>query len=412
MTPLQGAAKLPRHVHFRRRDFCWVVFKKMQPHECPEGQWYGYRAGSTTLLCDGSQPCACLPTPGDAPAYRPPCSPAGTCAGEGICLPGLSGVDVSRCQYNLDNVDLRFPSPLSLVPNKFCADVVTTNFTYSSVGNVDCWVLMESLAAPATEAILASFPPPFDFLGVAAEQTLLFTLWNTEGWGQKCTSLVDEITGKYGRWYPELNSCEQTEVYNRVLSECNDLGFRKSNEPQPMPTQCMPPQPPMPPDPPDPTVCDSEGQFCISQTPSGDHFHGHCAIDAGTTDLHCEPDPPPCQDKACGARCRNEAGLVGTCQVGEAADGASKNCDACTPLSLPLCSHLRDVASPPQGCEDKPLFNESAASPDRKACALLKDQKDVPIPQEAWQCHLQTPGCPTGTQECYWDGNWPGTAPR
>lgn len=244
---------------------------------------------------------------------------------------------------------------------------------------------METMAAPMTEIIAASFPFPLNALGIIAEQAALYEIWNVDKFGQQCTDFVDDFQRKYsGKNYSALQDAEKCEVYNAALSTCTDLGFAPSSPcKHPLP-------PPLPPDPPEPSRCSGEGQVCLAKARQS----GHCDADD-----ECLPDAIDCSD--CDQTCRVD-GVTGVCGDGP---GPSGSCGECMPLDAPLCSTLGSISkSSPQYCEDAPHWDQTTQS-DAKAVSMRQACAPV-LEDKPWQCHLQTPECPPGMQKCYWDGKW------
>lgn len=358
----------------------WMSIACDNSSTCPPDHVCAYTpkgAGGATLLYDGSATGYCAPLKEQAINMHPPCSTPDSCIG-GSCSQIFPNEGTRRCTFNLTVGMEQQPSAAeslramgfpwgdlwlpSYIPSTYCADAFTTNFSYTSPGNVACWVAMETLSLPVTSYIneIFSWNPFLEMFAFASEQILLNILWNERGGGAWCTQNLDRAIG-----FKEMSNQEQIKFYNDALDMCEGkLGFKHSDR------IAVPPDPNPPPAP---------------------------VIEY----------PDPCENKTVGQVCTN--GLVsGTCQpIGEYGHGTpSPTGNVCEPLDLPQCSILADVASPPRGCEDRPYFYESTSSPDRMACALLKDQQGVLPPQHAWQCHTPTRNCPRGTIPCYWDGNW------
>ena len=341
---------------------------------CSSGEWYGYKAGSSVLQCDGSAACACIAAD-KAPPFRPPCSSTdSSCPHNGICVHAQE----SRCYYNLlqdhtRSLDANSSwSPFGFIDSTYCANVLNTNAFFSGPSNVVCWVAMEGVASPLTEAIVLDYPFPLNSLGLAVEQYFLYEIWNLKNFGSKCENFVDEVTQEFGgRKFKDLTPKEQCGVFEKSLDFCEDIGFKVSPR-----TDCsnLGPAPASPI--PNPSRCASRDDFCTI----GGEF-GKC-----DSTLMCVVD------RGRGQSCRVE-GVLGMCSDGPGPEGA---CGACSPLDAPLCSSLHDASEAPHGCEEDPHWDDIGSA--RQACAPLRANM-------AWQCHLETPECPSGMQRCYWDGN-------
>ena len=383
---------------------------------CPQGHFCGYappNSGNTVLMYDKSSPGICYPMSQEKPGFNPPCTSSDACPG-GTCLQLFPQENGRRCVLNMSfdhsssTLNAVGASPLftppwywvpSYLPSSACADIVMTNFAYTSGGNAVCWSILEDLAAGTSADIaaisLAAFGP-FGVLGATAgffaEQAFLYALWNSTDAFQKCSDVIDGATHD-----PVMSPKSQAILYNNALNMCEQSPFWfKPSERKPIPDSSLPPEPS------DPCAGKQETSVCVSGK-----VQGTCQHLSGSGHLACLPPPQypdPCEGKKRGDACVNA--YAGTCQpIGESGHGVpSPTGNVCMPLDLPLCSSLRNVASPPHGCEDRPYYFESLMSPDRKACALLKNQ--ILPPQKAWQCHSPTGTCPTGTLPCYWDGNW------
>jgi len=364
--------------------------------DCPSGQWCGLQVGDLqTLRNSPDHNGNCLSTPPYTPGFHPPCNSDGTCPSSdqrarggsqvpGTCLPPMAEGLPPLCHYNLELPGGRIPgslaslNPFQLIPSSACADAL---LSYSNPAPWVCWGAMETALLPVTEAIVEDA----GFFGFAVEQLFLYGVWNGSGYGAKCDALVDG-------WLPQPDAKQRVERYNSALDMCESVGFGKSERKPVDP----PPYPPPPPNPSQNAAC---WESCLTPGNKLGQCHQASAAAASSCDKCMEmPPPAPCDGKTTDQPCV-EGAIAGTCHDGP---GPSGSAGVCMALPAPLCSSLADIAAPPQHCDDKPLYFEPPSG--RRACALLKQQS---YGQKDWQCELNYPaGCPKGTVECMWDGNW------